>query len=65
MEISRQSMHFFPTSVVSFFKLEPRLPFTINRFENYAVIVKQEPIKLVQLIFAHPVYSNKPRRPNL
>ena len=48
-------MRFFPTSVVSFFKLEPRLPFTINRFESYAVIVKQEPIKLFQLIFAHPV----------
>ena len=46
---------FFQTNVVSFFKLEPRLSFTRNSFENYAVIVKQEPIKLFQLIFAHPV----------
>ena len=28
----------------------------MNRFESYAVIAKQEPIKLFQLIFAHPVY---------
>ncbi len=52
------SVHaFFPTNVVSFSKLEPRLSFIRNRFEIYVVIVKQELIKLVQLIFAHPVCS--------
>jgi hypothetical protein len=28
---------------------------TVHRFDSYAVTVKQEPIELVQLIFAHSV----------
>ena len=45
----------FPTNVVSFSKLDPRLSFTRNRFKSYAFNVEQEPIKVVKLIFEHPV----------
>ncbi len=50
------SICFCSTNVVSFSKLDHRLSFKETRLQKYACSVEQEPIKVVQLIFAHPVY---------
>jgi len=48
----------FQTNVVSSSKLDHRLSFKRTRLQKYACSVEQEPIKVVKLIFEHPVYDN-------
>ena len=51
------SICFCPTNLVSFSKLDPRLSFKKTRLRKYACNVEQEPIKVVKLIFEHPVVN--------